>query len=258
MGSVPRRHEPHISLVLAPRAKPIALSSAAPLMPRSGHVVADLQLTRCLTVGRTGDQRPVGHDRRPRWSWPMTGGPGGTGVRARQTSQAPGDSRSSFAGALSGRGRRVFVPAGRRPRTTTLCPHHDNPALPVAPTASTADGPVTTAERGQDGPVCPSPGPGRRPLYVRAQPETAGLTGTRWDAIARKATAREAGKTPVTCCFRWWWQVLGSNQRRLSRRFYRPLVPLAHMQPDLLLSGRAPLRDLACPLYVRVRQDLAG
>src|SRR5450755_4193925 len=188
----------------------------------------------------------------------MTGGPGGTGVRARQTSQAPGDSRSSFAGALSGRGRRVFVPAGRRPRTTTLCPHHDSPALPVAPTASTADGPVTTAERGQDGPVCPSPGPGRRPLYVRAQPETAGLTGTRWDAIARKATAREAGKTPVTCCFRWWWQVLGSNQRRLSRRFYRPLVPLAHMQPDLLLSGRAPLRDLACPLYVRVRQDLAG
>ena len=25
---------------------------------------------------------------------------------------------------------------------------------------------------------------------------------------------------------RWWWQVLGSNQRRLSRRFYRPF-PLA-------------------------------
>jgi hypothetical protein len=26
--------------------------------------------------------------------------------------------------------------------------------------------------------------------------------------------------------FRWWWQVMGSNHRRLSRRFYRPL-PLA-------------------------------
>ena len=24
-----------------------------------------------------------------------------------------------------------------------------------------------------------------------------------------------------------WWQVLGSNQRRLSRRFYRPLAILA-------------------------------
>jgi hypothetical protein len=180
-GRSPRRHEPHISLVLAPRAKPIALSSAAPLMPRSGHVVADLQLTRCLTVGRTGDQRPVGHDRRPRWSWPMTGGPGGTGVRARQTSQAPGDSRSSFAGALSGRGRRVFVPAARRPRTTTLCPHHDNPALPVAPTASTADGPVTTAERARTAPCAPVPAPGAvRYMSVdsRKQPDSQGRDGT--------------------------------------------------------------------------------
>src|ERR1017187_7446891 len=34
--------------------------------------------------------------------------------------------------------------------------------------------------------------------------------------------------TPVLVrgCFVRWWQVLGSNQRRLSRRFYRPL-PLA-------------------------------
>ena len=24
---------------------------------------------------------------------------------------------------------------------------------------------------------------------------------------------------------RRWWQVLGSNQRRLSRRFYRPFLP---------------------------------
>ena len=38
--------------------------------------------------------------------------------------------------------------------------------------------------------------------------------------------AREPGYTPVTGRFRRWWQVLGSNQRRLSRRFYRPL-PLA-------------------------------
>ena len=30
----------------------------------------------------------------------------------------------------------------------------------------------------------------------------------------------------ITGCFERWWQVLGSNQRRLSRRFYRPL-PLA-------------------------------
>ena len=34
--------------------------------------------------------------------------------------------------------------------------------------------------------------------------------------------AREAGKTQLTGRFRRWWQVLGSNQRRRSRRFYRP------------------------------------
>ena len=33
--------------------------------------------------------------------------------------------------------------------------------------------------------------------------------------------ARETGKTQLTGHFCRWWQVLGSNQRRLSRRFYR-------------------------------------
>jgi hypothetical protein len=37
--------------------------------------------------------------------------------------------------------------------------------------------------------------------------------------------ARETGKTQLTGYFRRWWQVLGSNQRRLSRRFYRPPIP---------------------------------
>ena len=35
--------------------------------------------------------------------------------------------------------------------------------------------------------------------------------------------ARETGKTQLTGYLRRWWQVLGSNQRRLSRRFYRGL-----------------------------------
>jgi hypothetical protein len=34
--------------------------------------------------------------------------------------------------------------------------------------------------------------------------------------------ARETGNPQLTGRFRRWWQVLGSNQRRLSRRFYRP------------------------------------
>ena len=37
--------------------------------------------------------------------------------------------------------------------------------------------------------------------------------------------AREPGYAQATGRIRRWWQVLGSNQRRLSRRFYRPLGP---------------------------------
>jgi hypothetical protein len=33
--------------------------------------------------------------------------------------------------------------------------------------------------------------------------------------------------------FSWWWQVSGSNQRRLSRRFYRPLLPALPQGSDL-------------------------
>ena len=68
--------------------------------------------------------------------------------------------------------------------------------------------------------------PGRCPLYVRTQLDTAGVTWTKWDLVRPKATARETGKTQPTGYFRRWWQVLDSNQGRLSRRFYRPL-PLA-------------------------------
>jgi hypothetical protein len=45
--------------------------------------------------------------------------------------------------------------------------------------------------------------------------------------------AREAGKIQLTGYFRWWWQVLGSNQRRLSRRFYRSFTVPIRMAADL-------------------------
>jgi hypothetical protein len=54
-----------------------------------------------------------------------------------------------------------------------------------------------------------------------------GLTAAHHDTRRDKSkTARAPGYAQATGRFRWWWQVLGSNQRRLSRRFYRPL-PLA-------------------------------
>ena len=45
----------------------------------------------------------------------------------------------------------------------------------------------------------------------------------------KKETARRAAFPQPGGRFRRWWQVLGSNQRRLSRRFYSPsLLPEAH------------------------------
>ena len=52
---------------------------------------------------------------------------------------------------------------------------------------------------------------------------TAARNETRQD---KRKTARIAETSQLMGRFRRWWQVLGSNQRRLSRRFYRPL-PLA-------------------------------
>jgi hypothetical protein len=49
-----------------------------------------------------------------------------------------------------------------------------------------------------------------------------GLTAARHDTQRDNSkAAREPGYAQATGRFRRWWQVLGSNQRRLSRRFYR-------------------------------------
>jgi hypothetical protein len=69
-----------------------------------------------------------------------------------------------------------------------------------------------------------------RPDSVRHMSVTTamqGLTAAHHETQRDKMKkARETGKIQLTGYFRRWWQVLGSNQRRLSRRFYRPL-PLA-------------------------------
>jgi hypothetical protein len=45
---------------------------------------------------------------------------------------------------------------------------------------------------------------------------------TRWD---REETARTAAYPQLAGRFRRWWQVVDSNHRRRSRRFYSPLAP---------------------------------
>ena len=62
----------------------------------------------------------------------------------------------------------------------------------------------------------------------------------------KKETARRAAFPQPRGRFRRWWQVLGSNQRRLSRRFYRPLLRAtlhhhlpAQTSPDWFRHGDA-------------------
>ena len=53
-------------------------------------------------------------------------------------------------------------------------------------------------------------------------------------------TAREPGYAQATGRFRRWWQVLGSNQRRLSRRFYRYLVYSLLSCDNMSATGLSP------------------
>ena len=60
-----------------------------------------------------------------------------------------------------------------------------------------------------------------------------------------KETARRAAFPQPGGRFRRWWQVLGSNQRRLSRRFYSPLPPPESYAIDLRLCVTR--RDFGSP-----------
>ena len=62
--------------------------------------------------------------------------------------------------------------------------------------------------------------------YLSVDPATQRPTALRDDTPRdREETARIAENSQLAGRFRRWWQVLGSNQRRLSRRFYRPRAP---------------------------------
>ena len=67
-----------------------------------------------------------------------------------------------------------------------------------------------------------------RPDSVRHMSVTTAMQGLtaahRETQRDNRKMAREPGYAQARGRFRWWWQVLGSNQRRLSRRFYSPPV----------------------------------
>jgi hypothetical protein len=83
--------------------------------------------------------------------------------------------------------------------------------------------------------VLPRPPPVRyMSVHSRTQWVPAGHGGTWPD---HDENGPRAGKSQLTGRLCRWWQVLGSNQRRLSRRFYRPL-PLATRATCLAPSRR--------------------
>jgi hypothetical protein len=63
-----------------------------------------------------------------------------------------------------------------------------------------------------------------RPLYVRGQRNMTVYSATHRHTVRQRKMAPLAEKSQLRGHFRRWWQVLGSNQRRLSRRFYRPRI----------------------------------
>ena len=99
---------------------------------------------------------------------------------------------------------------------------------------------------------------------------TQGLTAAHRETQRNNSKkARETGKTQLTGRFRRWWQVLGSNQRRLSRRFYSPILLFESSGADQrmrawrLVSGLRPSARCPCargrgPGDARTGTDGAG
>src|ERR1035441_839038 len=83
-----------------------------------------------------------------------------------------------------------------------------------------------------------------RPDSVRHMSVTTamqGLTATHHETQRdKRKKAREPDYAQAMGRFRRWWQVLGSNQRRLSRRFYIP-------------EGAGRSQGVVCPFFFRFR-----
>ncbi len=62
-------------------------------------------------------------------------------------------------------------------------------------------------------------------------------------------------RVPVMTCNFSWWQVLGSNQRRLSRRFYRPPRLRAIYRPYLRRPLQGRLGTTIDPTYIPYTQQ---
>jgi hypothetical protein len=156
----------------------------------------------------------------------------------------PGPARPAALGEVTQRATRsaggalpAEVQVGARQRTLRPCPGRTQESPVTSPaSASPSPGRTTTATEEASGSVNRSSCPDSvRHMSVTTAMQRLTVThhDTRCDSTK---TAREPGYAQAAGRFRRWWQVLGSNQRRLSRRFYRP--PAKAFRPAIT-SGRA-------------------
>src|SRR5689334_23703366 len=74
-----------------------------------------------------------------------------------------------------------------------------------------------------------------RPLRVRGHRNIATRNATRRPTVGPQKTPRQHENSQLAGGFRSVWQVLGSNQRRLSRRFYSLILLSGAYAADLRL-----------------------
>ena len=146
--------------------------------------------------------------------------------------------------ATAGRSRPRPLPPATVTLSRTATPGHHRTRLPRPParTSSPGHGRPTRAMHArlscqrQAGTPCPrDPSvesrrchrprarPYARPPYVRGHRDTAARSATRRHMAGQRRNGPPTRINAASGPFRSVWRVLGSNQRRLSRRFYRPL-----------------------------------
>jgi hypothetical protein len=96
-----------------------------------------------------------------------------------------------------------------------------------------------------DGAHRPSQGPNpvRHASVDTATPRSTATQGDTSPDTEKRPASHE--NSQLTGRLRRWWQVMGSNHRRLSRRFYSPILLFKSYAADLLLCH--PRRDLGRP-----------
>ena len=185
----PPCHTDRAAASRSPRSPPASRPADRTLMPES-----PLTKTAASPHGRPGRAPDLRTPGRPRP--PCT--PGHRTARVTTAISAPSRGRT---GCMPRSAAAVEPPAGR-------------PGSPSVAVREKADG----AHR-----------PSWRPdavRYMSVDTATQGPTALQADTRRdKKETARIAENPQLPGRFRRWWQVLGSNQRRLSRRFYSPLLP---------------------------------